>query len=524
MPNPPPERRVKYRRLRSFDSVSGDSFRHPNGARCLDDYFGVLYKIFAGKPITRQVRKHVSRLPTDGVEGDTKETKNGTLAPQLEGMSEEPQKRHELEPTADSMFTLRDFMEPISPNVMEAVGSLMCASILQYADILQRRRLPKPTFIVSAGLRDCGGLTHSVACRLKLPYSLSNWYPDGTTGDLKVERCEGIGGKGWVYLNSVPSHSGVIILFDVLSVGNSVKSLIKAVQQIEGAQVLGVFTIAEVTPLKTKRRREIGGVAHFSLIHVEMEGEVSMVSRTTPDSAIPFLTECSPLRLCPTSTKSMLKRMPMKEVYKKLYRVASSFTGIPVIFNEQLKYPYCNFSITDFKPALDPTLIEDIADLSVYFADFSRCDILVSEGDRGGGPMVQAISVRTHLPYLIASWNLTPVSGVLSKKGHVGFSGNNSQLSLSGIEEGMQCAFVDDMLSSGGTAEAVLDCVHAMGGFTVEAVFASEKLYPEEGKSLPTRKGKLRLKQSFPDTISTTLIQFVVRADKTEEPPCRVGE
>lgn len=495
------------------------------GSRCLEEYYGLLFKVFAGKPITRQIRKPVSRLPDMTDKCESASDVNNCESPLLLDLNlSMTQKRRELIPTADSMFSLRDFTEPIPPYLMEAAASLMCATIEQYAAILRRRGMPKPTFIVSAGLRGCGGLTHAVATRLNLPYSLSNWYPEGTTGDLAVELCEGIGGMGWVYLNSVPARSNVIILYDVLGVGNSVKSLINAIYKIEGAQVLGVFTIAEVTPLKTKRRREIGGVAHFPLINVEMEGEVTMVFRSTTDPSIPLLTECSPLRLHPTSTKYLLKKMPQEEMYKKLNRVTSSFTGVPVIFNKELQYPYCNFSITDFKPALDPMLIEDIADLSVYFSDFSRCDVLVSEGDRGGGPMVQAISVRTHLPYIIATWTLTPVNGVLSKKGHVGFSGTNSQLSLSGIDEGMRCAFVDDMLSSGGTAEAVFGCIRAMGGFIIEAVFASEKLYPEAGKLLPVRKGKLRLNKSFPGTIITTLVQFVVQSDKTEEPPRRVGE
>lgn len=507
-----------------FPSLQGSepSCTPSEGHKYAEEYFGLLFKVFAGKPVTRQIRKPVSRLTNNGTVYSNNNSCMSALL--LEGNSNTSQKSSELRPTADSMFSLRDFTEPIPPYLMEAVAALMCASITQYSGILHCRRLPKPTFIVSAGVRGCGGLTHAVATRLNLSYSLSNWYPDGTTGDLAVERCEGIGGMGWVYLNSVPCHSGVIILFDVLGVGESVKALIKAIQQIEGAHVLGVFTIAEITPLGMKRRREIGGVAHFPLINVEMEGEMTMVSRTTPDPAIPFLTECSPLRLHPTSIRNLLKKMPQEEMYKKLYRVTSSFTGIPIIFNQELKYPYCNFSITDFKPALDPLLIEDIADLAVYFSDFSRCDILVSEGDRGGGPMIQAISVRTHLPYIIATWTLTPVNGVLSKKGHVGFSGTNSQLSLSGIEEGMKCTFVDDMLSSGGTAEAIFGCIRAMGGYTVEAVFASEKLYPEAGKILFVRKGKIRLNQSFPDTIITSLVQFVVQADKTEEPPSRIGE
>eukprot|EP00796_Vickermania_ingenoplastis_P003976 gene3976-2835_t len=492
-------------------------------SRQAEEYYRLLHSIFHHKPVTRH-----SRVPVARTIGNADED---ILAASLRTFKELLEQEEELEAyhkrrenvfEAHSSFTLTDFTAPIPPSFMEAAAALLCECINEHGVFLRRRRFPKPTFIVSSGLRGCGSLTQAVAHRMGLAYSLSNWYPDGTKGDVMVTRCEGIGGMGNVYLNSIPANGAIIVLVDVIHTSKSTRDLIEAIRQVDGTIILGVYGVAQMVQGKADPLQDILGVPLWTLMNVHLGGEITRITQSTPDSSIAFPSGCSPLRLMPRSTISVLKRMSPAEVQKKLCRVASTFSGVPVLINEKLQYPYCDFSLTDFKPALDPSIVEDIADLAIHFGDFTRSDILVSEGDRGGAPMLQAISVRTQLPYVIASWTLNlDTGGVCSNVTNVGFSGSNSQLSVSGIQAGMRCTLVDDMLSSGGTADAILSCIRAVGAFTVEGVFASEKLYPEEGRYLPVRKGKNRLNALFPETAITCLVQFVIRGDKTEEPPSR---
>lgn len=579
-----------------------------------------------------------------------------------------------------AVFSITDFTEPVSgEDVFEPAAALL-AERIRLDD--HERRL---NFVVSVGVRGCGALAQAVALRLNVPYSLSNWYPDGSVGDCRVDRCKGIGGWGWIYLNGVPRNSCVAVVVDTVQSGVTATRLVEGALGIEGCSVLGVYCIsamvlwrAPASPLRggagavvpsmaTAAAADVTGsalaapqppssappllippaaegdprlngyyhhvesyqrfsgpatavaaaaaqddprqprrkpkkqpsVAAFAdalfpsppplrslflvslageVTHVltraerEMEWRASLVHQQAPHAAASpkarhrqsclsvlyepcFPTECPPPRRLPDNAVNVIKRMPASELQRKQRRVAASFAGVPIVANDAVGgYPYCFFALTDFKPALEPSLVEDMADLAVHAADFHRCEVLVSEGDRGGGPLLHAISLRTHQPYVIASWTMSTgtaaetqppppgdghhVTSAASGVIQVGFGGSHCQLSLAGLRPGMRCIFVDDMLSSGGTAEAVLRCVLQLGARPVEAVFASEKLYPllsdkdegtqrrsvEKPRLLPVRKGRNRLVKLFSDTRLTCLAQFVVEGNRTVEPPCRVGE
>lgn len=426
----------------------------------------------------------------------------------------------------DASFPLTEFVKPVEPRVMEAGAALIAATVRADA---AAGRAALPTFLVSVGMRGNGALAQAVAALLGVPYSLTNWYPDGSIGDKRVDRCVGIGGPGWIYLNGVPPDARVVVVMDVMRTGVTTARLVQGVRAVAGADALtGVYVLGEVLGAGGREwiRSRVGGALPLlrTFVDVSLDGEVSSAA----DGAAPkWAPAACPCRGLLSSAVSLIKRMPAAEVAAKTRRVTASFVDVPIVFNPNVSYPYCFFALTDFKPALDPALVEDMADLCVYMADFARCDVLVSEGDRGGGPLLQAISVRTLQPYVIASWTLDSTAkdgGVASRVTQVGFSGSNSQLSLNGLRPGMRCTFVDDMLSSGGTAEAVLGCVERMGATVVEGVFLSEKLYPAPGPDrLPVRKGKERLEKVFKDTVITCVVQFLLSDDKTVEPPNRVG-
>lgn len=502
---------------------SGTSPDSPLLEERAERYYELIFSVFVDKPVFRNPCNAASHA-NGTVDGDefAKSLKmyRSLLEEESEAVAHEQRRNNII--TGHSRFPVTDYTEPVHSAVIEAGAALIYEMINEHCTFLRKKRFPKPNLLISLGQRGSGALAHAVASHLDIPYALSNWYPEGSRGDVEVARCEGACGMGGLYVNSIGEDSVVAIVLDAIYTAASVTNLVKAVQAVRGATIIGIYSLARMVYKREALFTTIENVPIWSVVNVDLNGEITTVSRTTPNSSLAFPIMCPPLKLLPSSTLNVLKRLPQAEVQRKLRNVSASFCGVPVVSNTEVSYPYCNFSVTDFKPAVSPALIEDVADLAVHFGDFGRCDVLVSDGERGSGPLIQAISVRTNLPYVITNWTLFPNSSQTAPRGP--FKGSHSLLALRGVQSGMRCILVDDMLCSGGTAEAILECIRLAGAHAVEAVFASEKLYREEGRRLPVRKGKERLDELFPETVVTCLVQFVMGSSKSEEPPSRIGD
>lgn len=405
-----------------------------------------------------------------------------------------------------AFFDVTDFTTPIRASIIEDMASA----------IVHTTPLADVELIVSLADRSSGALAHAVARRLKIPYSLANWYPDGSPGEIEVERCHGFSGNGVVFLNGVKRGKRVAIVMDVMKTGTASHKLVQAVQKA-GATVTCTAYGCEV--LEFGGRQKLEGIPIYSMVTVYMRGEMTKEGI----GSVP-LPESLQLTPTPPSRVADIKKMSPEVLAAKMERVAATFVGVPIQRNELLSYPYSFFPLTDFVPALDPEIVEDMADLCVYYGDFSKCDVLVSEADRGGGPLVQAVALRTDLPYVLANWSPSGEGVGAASDAQVGFSGTG-RIVVNGIKAEARCVFVDDMLSSGGTAEGVIKALVQLGGVPVEGVFISEKLYPPiTAGDLPFRKGKARLNEIFPNFKVTTVAQFIAEGDTTKAPANRVGE
>lgn len=168
-----------------------------------------------------------------------------------------------------------------------------------------------------------------------------------------------------------------------------------------------------------------------------------------------------------------IKSASLKKIERKLDIIKKMFENIPV-YKGKNQYPYTFLPLTDYKPAMKPEFIEMMADLLVYFGKFEKASIIVSEGDRGGGPLTHAVSMRTGLPYTLANWYPNPTEGTFSVKTSIGYSGDGV-ISLNGIQKGDRAIIVDDLLSSGGTVVGLIKCIKHAGGRIIEADFVGEK-------------------------------------------------
>lgn len=461
---------------------------------------------------------------------------------------------------ATAYFGITDFAAPLDPFLVEDMAEAMFLSApIASSDI-----------IVSIADRGSGPLAHAMALRSGLPYSLANWYPKGSPGEVEVEPCAGFSGDGVIYLNGLKRGRKVAIVMDVLKTGVTAANLIRGVQaagcqcvcivfaceivEAGGRARLSALLVPEAAEGEGVSNKRAGSLSHapltpvLSLVRVHMRGEMTkeavnednaLIAPTpaearrqrelrvvTNQAAIEdSLTKGIPLpALRLTSWMSKIKKLTIQEIEAKRHRIAKMFLGVPIHHNPHLGYPYSFFSLTDFTPPLDPQLVEDMADLCVYFGSFNKCDVVVSEADRGGGPLVQAVSVRTKLPYVLANWYSSGEGIGANSAAQVGFSGQG-RIVVNGLRPEDRCIFVDDMLSSGGTAEGVINSVVKLGGIPIEGLFASEKLYPSnKAGALPQRKGKKRLNDQFPYFNVITLCQFVAEGDRTYAHAQQIGE
>ena len=84
---------------------------------------------------------------------------------------------------------------------------------------------------------------------------------------------------------------------------------------------------------------------------------------------------------------------------------------------------------------MTPDMVETMADLCCYYSSMETCDVIVSEADRGGGPLAHACALRMGLPYVLAVWS-TAVETTSSVDAQIGFSGVG-RLFVNGLTKGM---------------------------------------------------------------------------------------
>ena len=200
---------------------------------------------------------------------------------------------------------------------------------------------------------------------------------------------------------------------------------------------------------------------------------------------------------------------PPEEYLDKLIRIRRLFDNKPVTgyFGD---YPYVRLPLTDFDPPMNPQDIETMAELLVtqllveHRECFNQANLIVSEADRGGGPLTQAVAQRLNLPYVLANWYPNETPGQLIVSAKVGFSGNG-QLCLNGIKGGEKVIVVDDLLSRGGTLIGLTEALSKGGAEVLMALMVGEKV-DQNGRN------NVGQKYSFP---IETLVPFVVDRQKT---------
>ena len=408
----------------------------------------------------------------------------------------------------------------------------------------------RATALVGIAERSSGPLAHGLGLEHDLPYTLVNWYPPGSPGDICVAQEPGFNSApgapdGLVYLNGLKPGDKVIFVDDCLRTGKNALRVIKSAINA-GVDVLCAVFAATVEGDHGVEAIEALGVRVHACCEVKFEGrQTKIVNYNVPNALVdPHCRKAGYGTVREIQQKSAAEMRPVFE------RIHAAFVGVPIYrASGKADYPYCTFSLTDFKPLLHPRLVEDMADAMVWLSKGLRSpgyvDVIVSEADRGGGPLAIAFARRCALPFTMATWEPTAfvggdngsiqehanaeclatqsvhdfhcTIGELTKESadklgnagilaSVGYSGVG-HLYLNGVRRGDRCLFVDDMLSSGGTAEGVFRAIEAHGGVVAEAHFASEKT---------NTGGRRKLSENFGQVPLFSLCYFAAHGTETK--------
>ncbi len=153
-----------------------------------------------------------------------------------------------------------------------------------------------------------------------------------------------------------------------------------------------------------------------------------------------------------------------------LDRLRASLAGVPVVrFGD---YEYFVHPITDGIPLGDPKVLDEVTDALVRLGDWSRCDKIVT-AESMGFPLAAVLSLKTGKPYVFIRKRKYGLPGEVSLKQTTGYS--KTDMFINDIRRGDRVVFVDDVISTGGTLEAIVKGLRSLGAEVVDVLIVFEK-------------------------------------------------
>ncbi len=123
------------------------------------------------------------------------------------------------------------------------------------------------------------------------------------------------------------------------------------------------------------------------------------------------------------------------------------------------KYLYVVNALTDNIPPPDPILQSLIAEYIVENIDYSKATKVLAP-EALGLPLGSLVSYLTGLPYAIARKRTFPAKAIIAKY-RSGYE--EGKYFIYGVESGDRILFVDDAVSTGGTAKAIIEALEKNG-------------------------------------------------------------
>lgn len=135
-----------------------------------------------------------------------------------------------------------------------------------------------------------------------------------------------------------------------------------------------------------------------------------------------------------------------------------SLEGVPIVdFGE---YQYFVHPITDGIPYIHPELLRDVSNEIIRMVDFDDVDRILAP-EAMGIHIGTALSLQVDVPLAIARKRSYGLDGEVSVSQVTGYDEN--ELYLNGITEDHTVLAVDDVVSTGGTRDAIVTALETIG-------------------------------------------------------------
>ena len=179
-------------------------------------------------------------------------------------------------------------------------------------------------------------------------------------------------------------------------------------------------------------------------------------------------------------------------------QLRASLQAAPVIWKGD--YPYFIHPVTDGVPRMNPEVLTAITELVVGRVDWSGVDILLGI-EAMGLPLTAPLSMATGIPLVIARKRSYGLDGEVEIDQSTGYS--KGAMYLNDLQQGERVTILDDVLSTGGTLEAVIEGVRRAGAEVTEIIAVVEK----DG-------GLRRLQGLYPDIRIQSLVRLEMDGDQ----------
>ena len=147
-----------------------------------------------------------------------------------------------------------------------------------------------------------------------------------------------------------------------------------------------------------------------------------------------------------------------------------SLRGAPIIWKGE--YPYFIHPISDGIPRMDANVLRATRDLIISMVDWSEIDLIVSV-EAMGLPLLAAVGEASGKPTLVIRKRSYGMKGEVEVNVSTGYS--ESTTYINDIKPGERILIVDDVISTGGTLEPILEAIEGIGAKLQDIIIAIEK-------------------------------------------------
>ena len=174
-----------------------------------------------------------------------------------------------------------------------------------------------------------------------------------------------------------------------------------------------------------------------------------------------------------------------------LQRLKESLLAAPIIWKGD--YPYFIHPLTDGVPRLDPQVLTAVVELIEKRVPWESIDLMLGI-EAMGLPLTSPLSMRNNKPQVVIRKRSYGLDGEVTIDQSTGYS--KGSMFLNDIKKGERVLIVDDVLSTGGTLDAVISGVESIGALIESIVVVVEK-----------GPGLKQLQQKYPHIEISSLVQ-----------------